>query len=63
MYSASKFALSSRTECWRAELRKYDVRVMQINPSEVQTDFVAASGRPARDFNPRKLLASETNPD
>lgn len=55
-YSSSKFALSGLTECWRAELRKHDIRVMQINPSEVQTDFVAASGRPLREYNERKLI-------
>lgn len=38
-YVASKFALSGLTECWRAELRTYNVRVMQVNPSEVVTDF------------------------
>lgn len=58
-YAASKFALAGMTECWRAELRKHDVRVMQINPSEVQTAFVTASGRPARPYNERKLLASD----
>ena len=47
-YSSSKFALAGLTECWRAELRKHNIRVMQINPSEVQTEFVAASGRPLR---------------
>lgn len=54
-YAASKFAVSGMTECWRAELRKHDVRVMQINPSEVQTDFFRG-GRPESD---RKLRASE----
>lgn len=54
-YSATKFALKSMTECWRAELRKYNVRVILINPSEVQTDFVVNSGREARSFNPTKL--------
>ena len=58
-YAASKFALSGMTECWRAELRKHNVRVMQINPSEVQTEFVAASGRPARESSERKLQASD----
>lgn len=38
-YYASKFALRGMTECWRGELRKYNVRVMLINPSEVITDF------------------------
>jgi len=53
-YVASKFALHGMTECWRAELRKSNVRVMQINPSEVQTEF--ARGRA---FNPRKLVAND----
>lgn len=58
-YSSSKFALSGLTECWRAELRKSNIRVMQINPSEVQTDFVAASGRPLRAYSERKLIAAD----
>jgi 3-oxoacyl-[acyl-carrier protein] reductase len=53
-YVASKFALHGMTECWRAELRKSNVRVMQINPSEVQTAFARG-----RDFNPRKLVAQD----
>jgi 3-oxoacyl-[acyl-carrier protein] reductase len=58
-YSASKFALSGMTECWRAELRQSNVRVMQVNPSEVQTEFFVASGRPARPLSDRKLEASD----
>lgn len=58
-YSSSKFALSGLTECWRAELRKHNIRVMQINPSEVQTDFVASSGRPLREPSERKLQADD----
>jgi 3-oxoacyl-[acyl-carrier protein] reductase len=54
-YAASKFALSGMTECWRAELRKHDIRVMQINPSEVQTEFF----RKDRPLSDRKLQASE----
>ncbi|HSP34750.1 MAG TPA: SDR family oxidoreductase [Thermoanaerobaculia bacterium] len=53
-YVASKFALSGMTECWRAELRKSNVRVMQINPSEVQTEFFQG-----RAFSERKLRAVE----
>ena len=53
-YVASKFALHGMTECWRAELRKSNVRVMQINPSEVQTAFFRS-----RDFNPRKLVGAD----
>jgi len=39
VYSSSKFALRGMTECWRTELRKYNVRVILINPSEVLTAF------------------------
>ncbi|HEU4521053.1 MAG TPA: SDR family NAD(P)-dependent oxidoreductase [Thermoanaerobaculia bacterium] len=55
-YVASKFALSGMTECWRAELRQHNIRVMQINPSEVQTPFFAGRERPMSD---RKLRAIE----
>jgi 3-oxoacyl-[acyl-carrier protein] reductase len=55
-YAASKFALSGLTECWRAELRKHDVRVMQVNPSEVQTEF---GGRDRPTENPTKLRSGE----
>ncbi len=58
-YSATKFALKAMTECWRAELRKYNVRVVLINPSEVQTHFSDNSGREPRPFNPTKLLGSD----
>lgn len=53
-YSSSKFALHGLTECWRAELRKSNVRVMQINPSEVQTAFFRGRG-----YSPRKLHAED----
>jgi 3-oxoacyl-[acyl-carrier protein] reductase len=43
-YYASKFALRGMTECWRAELRKFNVRVMLVNPSEVITNFGAVAG-------------------
>lgn len=39
IYSASKFALRSLTQCWQAELRPKNIRVLQINPSEVPTAF------------------------
>jgi 3-oxoacyl-[acyl-carrier protein] reductase len=58
-YSASKFAVSSMTECWRAELRKYNIRVMQVNPSEVQTSFLPNSGRELRPYNDSKLQSIE----
>jgi 3-oxoacyl-[acyl-carrier protein] reductase len=58
-YVATKFALRGMTECWRAELRPYNVRVILINPSEVQTDFVINSGRVARELNPTKLVSED----
>ena len=58
-YAASKFALSGLTECWRAELRPSNVRVMQINPSEVQTEFRGRSGRPTPSHSDRKLVAAD----
>ena len=39
VYCASKFALRGLTECWRHELRKDNIRVILINPSEVPTAF------------------------
>lgn len=44
-YSSSKFALRGMTECWRDELRRHNVRVMLVNPSEVLTEFAAKVGR------------------
>ncbi len=58
-YSATKFALKAMTECWRDELRKYNVRVILVNPSEVQTQFVINSGREGRSYNPTKLQAED----
>ncbi|MFQ5690902.1 MAG: SDR family oxidoreductase [Gemmatimonadota bacterium] len=43
-YSSSKFALRGMTECWREELRRHNVRVMLVNPSEVVTGFAARAG-------------------
>lgn len=57
-YYSSKFALRGLTECWRAELRKYNVRVMLINPSEVITDFAKTAGH-AQAQNPSKLQSED----
>lgn len=54
-YCATKFALRGMNECWRAELRKHNIRVMLVNPSEVQTNFGINAGGRQRDFNPTKL--------
>ena len=58
-YVASKFALRGMTECWRAELRPHNVRVILINPSEVQTEFFVNAGGERREFNSTKLLAED----
>jgi 3-oxoacyl-[acyl-carrier protein] reductase len=39
VYCASKFALRGLTECWRHELRRDNIRVVLVNPSEVPTAF------------------------
>jgi 3-oxoacyl-[acyl-carrier protein] reductase len=60
-YCASKFALNALTECWRTELREHNIRVMQVNPSEVLTSFgeCESSPTPSKPVNPSKLLASD----
>ena len=58
-YYGSKFALRGMTECWRAELRPYNVRVMLVNPSEVLTDFYATAGLPQNQDNPTKLHGAD----
>jgi 3-oxoacyl-[acyl-carrier protein] reductase len=58
-YVASKFALKGMTECWRAELRKHNIRVMLVNPSEVQTNFLPNAGLQNRPINDSKLEAQE----
>jgi 3-oxoacyl-[acyl-carrier protein] reductase len=47
------------TECWRQELRKHNIRVMLVNPSEVQTDFDVHAGRAPGEPNVTKLQAGE----
>lgn len=58
-YCASKFALHALTECWRAELRQHNIRVMQLNPSEVQTSFGANESQPVKPQNMSKLTAPD----
>ena len=57
-YYASKFALRGMTECWRAELRQYNIRVFLVNPSEVLTNFGAAAGFVQKE-NPTKLRGED----
>ncbi len=57
IYAASKFALRGMTQCWQAELRKHNVRVFLVNPSEVTTAF----GDPAR--QEREDAANKLGPE
>ena len=57
-YGSSKFALRGMTECWRDELRRHDVRVMLVNPSEVMTNFAAKAGV-EREASDKKLRPDE----
>ena len=44
VYAASKFAVRGMSDCWREELRKYNIRVVLINPTYVPTAFGTADG-------------------
>ena len=57
-YGSSKFALRGMTECWRDELRRHNVRVMLVNPSEVMTNFAAKAGV-ERELSDKKLRPQE----
>jgi 3-oxoacyl-[acyl-carrier protein] reductase len=57
-YGSSKFALRGMSECWRDELRRHNVRVMLVNPSEVMTDFAAKAGE-ERARSDKKLRPQE----
>jgi 3-oxoacyl-[acyl-carrier protein] reductase len=57
-YYASKFALRGMTECWRAELRRHNIRVFLVNPSEVLTSFASTAGFTQKE-NPTKLRGEE----
>jgi 3-oxoacyl-[acyl-carrier protein] reductase len=58
IYAASKFALRGLSQCWQAELRPYNVRVIQINPSEVPTAF-AKVDRVEKPLEDNKLTPKE----
>jgi len=58
IYASTKFALTGMTQSWRTELRASNVRVMQINPSEVQTEFFDRAGA-SRETNETKLRGDE----
>ncbi|MGB1316892.1 MAG: SDR family oxidoreductase [Flavobacteriales bacterium] len=44
IYASSKFALRGLSQCWQADLRPCNVRVMHVNPSEVTTAFGKTDG-------------------
>ena len=58
VYSASKFVLRGLTECWRHELRRDNIRVILVNPSEVTTAF-NDKNRTEREVQDNKLRPSE----
>jgi 3-oxoacyl-[acyl-carrier protein] reductase len=58
VYAASKFALRGMTQCWQAELRPHNVRVILIDPSEVATAFSDPQRR-EREAAPNKLTSFE----
>ena len=58
IYAASKFAVRGMTQSWQAELRKFNIRISLVNPSEVATAF-AALDREERDEMPNKLGSEE----
>lgn len=58
VYASSKAALRSMTQSWQKELRRHNVRVMLINPSEVTTAF-GNPDREERESQPNKLRGDE----
>jgi len=58
IYAASKFAVRGMTQCWQAELRKYNIRVSLVNPSEVASAF-ANEHREEREEQANKLGPQE----
>lgn len=58
VYSSSKFALRGMTQCWQTELRKYNVRVILVNPSEVLTAFGDDEGKERKEVS-NKLRSYE----
>ena len=57
VYASSKFAVRGMTECWQQELRKFNVRVMLVNPSEVPTAFNQ------EDRTERELVDNKLHPE
>lgn len=59
IYSTSKFALRGMTQCWQGELRKNNIRVIQVNPSEVPTAFGDEEHREERPLEDNKLTPQD----
>lgn len=59
IYASSKFALRGLTQCWQAELRRDNIRVIQVNPSEVPTAFGDEENRTERPIEDNKLRPLE----
>ena len=59
IYASSKFALRGMTQCWQGELRRDNIRVIQINPSEVPTAFGDEENRTERALEDGKLTPQE----
>ena len=58
VYCASKFAVRGLTACWRNELRKNNIRVILVNPSEVPTAF-NNKDRKEREEEAKKLRSKD----
>lgn len=58
IYAASKFAVRGMTQCWQAELRKFNIRVSLVNPSEVASAF-AVEERVEKEEQDNKLGPKE----
>ncbi len=59
IYASSKFALRGLTQCWQGELRRDNIRVIQVNPSEVPTAFGDEKNREERALEENKLTPEE----
>lgn len=58
VYAASKFAVRGLTQSWQAELRKFNIRVALVNPSEVASAF-AQGDRVEKNEEDNKLGPNE----
>ncbi len=58
VYAASKFAVRAMSQSWQAELRPFNIRVVQVNPSEVASAF-SSEEREEREEQDNKLGPKE----